>query len=122
MHNKILVTLSLALLCACTHTTRTTDTPLPEELPPPSPLLAQIGAGWMAHMVCSSVFVSGRSKDHVLEVEFGPGSDPMLDVYTAIVDRRNNNVRVGWDFDTPPWEMETFADRVVKAIVTPVSR
>ncbi len=59
-------------------------------------VLARIGTGWMAHIVCSSVFVSERSLESVMAAEFGLGGDPALRALTPIVDAARKRVTVAF--------------------------
>ncbi|MBD3648120.1 MAG: serine hydrolase [Pseudomonadales bacterium] len=95
MSSRIVVLLFILLFAqGCTSATGTKQNDQEASPLPPSPLLMQIGSGWMAHMVCSSVFISGRTLDHVMAVEFGPGSDPVLSALMPQVDVDRKTVTV----------------------------
>lgn len=60
----------------------------------PATEAAKIGAGWMAHQVCSGVFVSGRTVESVMGAEFGPGADPALRALEPVLDTARHRVTV----------------------------
>lgn len=54
--------------------------------------LAEVGSGYKAKILCSEVFVAGRSEADVIASEFA-GINPVLDYVKANVDRERNEVR-----------------------------
>jgi CubicO group peptidase (beta-lactamase class C family) len=59
------------------------------------PDLIRVGAGYTAKIVCSSVFVSGRDPEAVLQLDVQAPGHPLLRLMRVSVDREARTVRAG---------------------------
>ncbi len=59
------------------------------------PDIVRVGAGYAAKIVCSSVFVSGRDPDTVLQLDVQAPGHPLLRLMRVSVDREARVVRAG---------------------------
>ncbi len=70
----------------------------------------RITAGWVARMMCSSVFVSGRNEQDVLAAEFGPAALGRERAFRVIVDQKAGTVVVAPGVDGERGPMAVYRD------------
>lgn len=59
------------------------------------PELLRVGANYSAKMVCSNVFLAGRSAEDVIREDLQAPGNPIMQLFQVRVDRENNTVRAG---------------------------